>query len=177
MQVVVDWFQTNLGFLPPQLLVTLVSMLPLIELRGGIPLARLLMLPLWQALLFSAIGNILPIPFILFFIEKIFDWLRPTKHFGGIVKKLEARALGKSDGIQKAEFLGLTLFVGNRRMDGSSHCVASQDRQEEGLSGHSARHCTCIDDHVFHFLRRVRDVIKIAAVHSPGWDNDCPRRI
>ena len=70
------------------------------------------MLPLWQALLFSAIGNILPIPFILFFIEKIFDWLRPTKHFGGIVKKLEARALGKSDGIQKAEFLGLTLFVG-----------------------------------------------------------------
>ena len=112
MQVVVDWFQTNLGFLPPQLLVTLVSMLPLIELRGGIPLARLLMLPLWQALLFSAIGNILPIPFILFFIEKIFDWLRPTKHFGGIVKKLEARALGKSDGIQKAEFLGLTLFVG-----------------------------------------------------------------
>ena len=112
MQVVVDWFQTNLGFLPPQLLVTLVSMLPLIELRGGIPLARLLMLPLWQALLFSAIGNILPIPFILFFIEKIFGWLRPTKHFGGIVKKLEARALGKSDGIQKAEFLGLTLFVG-----------------------------------------------------------------
>ena len=112
MQVVVDWFQTNLGFLPPQLLVTLVSMLPLIELRGGIPLARLLMLPLWQALLFSAIGNILPIPFILFFLEKIFDWLRPTKHFGGIVKKLEARALGKSDGIQKAEFLGLTLFVG-----------------------------------------------------------------
>ena len=112
MQVVVDWFQTNLGFLPPQLLVTLVSMLPLIELRGGIPLARLFMLPLWQALLFSAIGNILPIPFILFFIEKIFDWLRPTKHFGGIVKKLEARALGKSYGIQKAEFLGLTLFVG-----------------------------------------------------------------
>ena len=111
MQVIVDWFQTNLG-LPPQLLVTLVSMLPLIELRGGIPLARLLMLPLWQALLFSAIGNILPIPCILFFIEKIFDWLRPTKHFGGIVKKLEARALGKSDGIQKAEFLGLTLFVG-----------------------------------------------------------------
>ena len=106
------WFSTHFSFLPPQLAVLLVSMVPLVELRGGIPLARLLMLPLWQALLFSAIGNILPIPFILFFIEKIFDWLRPTKHFGGIVKKLEARALGKSDGIQKAEFLGLTLFVG-----------------------------------------------------------------
>lgn len=112
MQFVVDWFQNNLGFLPPQLLVVLVSMLPLIELRGGIPFARLLMLPLEQAILFSVIGNIIPIPFILLFINKIFDWLRPTKLFGGIVKKLEARAMNKSDGIQKAEFWGLTMFVG-----------------------------------------------------------------
>ena len=109
MQVVVDWFQTNLGFLPPQLLVTLVSMLPLIELRGGIPLARLLMLPLWQALLFSAIGNILPIPFILFFIEKIFDWLRPTKTFGGIVEKLEKRSLSGSRCREQADGRELSL--------------------------------------------------------------------
>ena len=112
MTVVVDWVQAHLGFLPPQVLVVIVSMLPVIELRGGIPLARLLMLPLWQAILFSAIGNVLPIPFILFFIRKIFDWLRPTKLFGPIVEKLEARALRKSDGVKKAEFMGLLLFVG-----------------------------------------------------------------
>jgi uncharacterized membrane protein len=104
--------QAHLGFLPPQILVVIVSMLPVIELRGGIPLARLLMLPLWQAIVFSAIGNILPIPFILLFVEKVFDWLRPTKLFGPLVEKLEKRALSKSDGIKKAEFWGLALFVG-----------------------------------------------------------------
>ncbi|MBR6398637.1 MAG: small multi-drug export protein [Lachnospiraceae bacterium] len=112
MTVVVDWVQAHLGFLPPQILVVIVSMLPVIELRGGIPLARLLMLPLWQAIVFSAIGNILPIPFILLFVEKVFDWLRPTKLFGPLVEKLEKRALSKSDGIKKAEFWGLALFVG-----------------------------------------------------------------
>lgn len=106
------WFSTHLSFLPPQLAVLLVSMVPLVELRGGIPLARLLELPLSQALIFSGIGNIIPIPFILLFIRRIFDWMRPTKAFGGIVRKLEARAMNKSDNIQKAEFWGLMLFVG-----------------------------------------------------------------
>ena len=94
------------------IIVFLISMVPLIELRGGIPLARILMLPLWQAIFFSVLGNIIPIPFILLFIERIFDWMRPTRLFGGIVKKLEARALSKSEGIQRAEFMGLLLFVG-----------------------------------------------------------------
>ena len=90
----------------------LVSMLPLVELRGGIPFARLLMLPLPEAILFSVIGNILPIPFILLFIDKVFDWLRPTRHFGGFVQKLEDRAMSKSSGVSKAEFWGLVAFVG-----------------------------------------------------------------
>ena len=106
------WFSTHFSFLPPQLAVLLVSMVPVVELRGGIPLARLLGLPLGQALLFSGIGNIIPIPFILLFIRKIFDWLRPTKLFGSLVEKLEARAMNKSDRIQKAEFWGLMGFVG-----------------------------------------------------------------
>ncbi len=90
----------------------LVSMLPLVELRGGIPFARMLQLPLEQAILFSVIGNIIPIPFILLFIRKIFAWLRPTKLFGGFVKKMEQRAMSKSDSIASAEFIGLMLFVG-----------------------------------------------------------------
>ncbi len=106
------WFSKHFSFLPPQLALLLVSMVPIVELHGGIPLARLLELPLSEGLIFSAIGNIIPIPFILLFIRKIFDWLRPTKMFGGIVKKLEARAMNKSDNIQKAEFWGLMLFVG-----------------------------------------------------------------
>lgn len=107
-----EWFSVHLSFLPPQLAVVLTSMLPLVELRGGIPLARLLGLPLGEAILFSVGGNIIPIPFILLFIRKIFDWMRPTKLFGGLVTRLEDKAMNKSDGIVKAEFMGLLLFVG-----------------------------------------------------------------
>jgi uncharacterized membrane protein len=112
MQTFVQWFSEHLSFLPPQLAVMLVSMLPLVELRGGIPFARLLMLPLPEAILFSVIGNILPIPFILLFIDKIFDWLRPTRLFGNFIRKLEERAIKKSSGVSKAEFWGLVAFVG-----------------------------------------------------------------
>ena len=111
MNPLAQWFVSHPQF-PPQLAVTLLSMFPLLELRAGIPLARILGLPLQQAILFSVIGNIIPIPFILLFIRRIFDWLRPTKFFGGIVRKLEARAMNKSDRISRAEFWGLVAFVG-----------------------------------------------------------------
>ena len=112
MESFVQWFATHLSWLPPQLAVFVISLFPILENRAGIILAFMLKLPLGQAILFSAIGNVLPIPFILLFIRKIFDWLRPTKFFGGIVKKLEDRALRKSDRVRRAEFLGLLLFVG-----------------------------------------------------------------
>ena len=112
MESFVQWFASHVSWLPPQAAVFVISLFPILENRAGIILAFMLQLPLWQAILFSAIGNVLPIPFILFFIRKIFDWLRPTKLFGPIVEKLEARALRKSDGVKKAEFMGLLLFVG-----------------------------------------------------------------
>ena len=111
MNPLLQWFVDHPGF-PPQLAVTLVSMLPILELRAGIPLARVLSLPLQEAILFSVIGNIIPIPFILLFIRRIFGFLRPTKMFGGIIRKLEVRAMNKSDRIRKAEFWGLVAFVG-----------------------------------------------------------------
>ena len=112
MDAFVQWFAEHVTWMPPQLAVLLISLFPILENRAGIILAFMLKLPLGQALLFSAIGNVLPIPFILLFIRKIFDWLRPTKFFGKIVEKLEARAMRKSEGVKKAEFLGLLLFVG-----------------------------------------------------------------
>ncbi len=112
MDTAVQWFSTHLGFMPPQLAVLLISMFPIVELRGGIPLARILELPLFQAIFFSVLGNIIPIPFILLFIRKIFAWLRPTKHFGKLIAKLEKRAMNKSDSIANAEFWGLAIFVG-----------------------------------------------------------------
>lgn len=113
MQVLIEWFSTHLApYVSEQMAVFLVSLLPLLELRGGFVLAALLDLPPAQYIPICIIGNIIPIPFILLFIKKIFDWLRPTKLLGGIVAKLENKAMNKSSALEKGEFIGLVLFVG-----------------------------------------------------------------
>ena len=104
-----------LGGLPPELIVFIISMIPILELRGGLIAASLLHIPMWRAIGFCIAGNILPIPFILLFIEKILDWMEGCKI--GWMRKLalwlKARALGeKSQKIRKYEFIGLLLFVG-----------------------------------------------------------------
>jgi uncharacterized membrane protein len=87
-------------------------MIPILELRGGMIAAAVLKVPVVRAVIICMIGNILPIPFILLFITRIFDWLKSTKLFKPMVQKLEAKAMGKSDSIKKREFIGLLLFVG-----------------------------------------------------------------
>jgi uncharacterized membrane protein len=72
----------------------------------------LLEVPLLQAIPLCIVGNLVPIPFILLFIKKIFAWMKNFKIFRGLVEKLENRAMRKSDSVSNAEFLGLTLFVG-----------------------------------------------------------------
>ncbi|MBR2825246.1 MAG: small multi-drug export protein [Solobacterium sp.] len=112
MQAFIDWFMSTIGqYISPELSVFLVSMLPLIELRGGIIVARLLNMEMWKAILFSVLGNILPIPFILFFIKKIFHWMA-NHHMGGIVDRMLKRAEKNRAKIEKYGFWGLTLFVG-----------------------------------------------------------------
>ena len=98
MQIVTDWFLSHPGF-PPQLAVTLISMFPILELRAGIPLARMAELPLGQAIFFSVLGNVIPIPFILLFITPIFAWLKKAKIFRPMVEWLEKRSMGKSEKI------------------------------------------------------------------------------
>ncbi len=98
--------------LPKELIIFVVSMLPLIELRGGLILAPILDIPMLKAIPICLAGNILPIPFILWFITPIFAWLKKTKLFKPLVEKLETKSMGKSDRIQKYEFWGLVLFVG-----------------------------------------------------------------
>ncbi len=104
-------FLHNLG-LSAEGVVFFISMLPLLELRGGILAASFLQVDYIRAALICLLGNIIPIPFILLFITPIFDRLKKTKLFRPMVEKLEAKAMGKSEQIQKYEFLGLLLFVG-----------------------------------------------------------------
>lgn len=89
-----------------------VSMLPIVELRGAIPIGVGLGLPLWEAIVISVIGNIIPVPFIILFIKKIFAWMRgKSDRLNGVVEKLEAKAEAKKGTIEKYEFWGLFIFV------------------------------------------------------------------
>ena len=108
----INWFTNTLSFMPKELIAFIISMVPILELRGGLVAASLLGIGIWQAVIICFIGNILPIPFILLFITPIFNWMKTTKLFSPLVHKLEKKSMAKSDKIQKYEFLGLVLFVG-----------------------------------------------------------------
>ena len=113
MESLVTWFATTLGpYISEKAVVFLISMMPLLELRGGLLASSLLKVSAVQAIPICIIGNILPIPFILLFIKKIFQWMKKIKCFRGLIEKLENRAMGRSEKIQQYEFWGLVLFVG-----------------------------------------------------------------
>ena len=113
MESLVQWFTTHLSpYISEQAVVFLISMLPMLELRGGLLAASLLKIPPVQAIPVCIIGNIIPIPFILLFIKQIFKWMKEIKVFRPFIVKLEERAMGRSDQIRKYEFWGLVAFVG-----------------------------------------------------------------
>ena len=113
MDSLVQLFSSTLGqYVSEEVVVFLISMLPLIELRGGLLAASLLKVSIYKAIPLCIIGNIIPIPFILLFIRAIFDWMKRWKIFRGIIEKLEKRAMSKSDQVTRYEFWGLVLFVG-----------------------------------------------------------------
>jgi len=101
-----------LGAIPAELVVFIISLFPILECRGGMIAASLLGVNYWVALLISIVGNLLPIPFIFLFIEKIFNLMKKTKFFGKIVNKIEEKAMSKSEKITKYKKWGLLLFVG-----------------------------------------------------------------
>lgn len=87
------------------------SMVPVVELRGGIPygLSQGLEWPL--VYLIAVVGNLLPIPFILLFVRRILQWMKRYERLGRIAKHLEARAAKRSDRVRKSEVIGLCMFV------------------------------------------------------------------
>ena len=106
-------FAVTLGkYVSKEAVVFIISMIPILELRGGLIVSKLLEVPITTAIPLCIIGNIIPIPFILLFIKQIFKWMKKIRLFRGLVEKLEQKAMGKSDNIKKYEFWGLVLFVG-----------------------------------------------------------------
>ncbi|MBQ7677327.1 MAG: small multi-drug export protein [Lachnospiraceae bacterium] len=113
MQAIVEAFSNTLGqHISAELCVFIISMMPILELRGGLLAAWSLNVPITTAIPICIIGNIIPIPFILLFIRQVFEWAKKVSFLRGIVERLEARAMKKSADVANYEFLGLMLFVG-----------------------------------------------------------------
>ena len=112
-RVMVDLFSGLTGLkYGRELVVFIISLMPILELRGGLIAAALLGLKGLPSFIICFIGNIIPIPLILWFITPIFDRLKKTKLFSGLVNKIESKAISKKAQIEKLQYIGLMLFVG-----------------------------------------------------------------
>lgn len=100
------------GKISSEVIAFIVSMMPVLELRGGLIAAKIMEIDFLKAFIICYIGNMLPIPFILLFIRKIFNWLKKMPAVKKTIVKLEARSIRKADKIQKYRLWGLLLFVG-----------------------------------------------------------------
>lgn len=91
----------------------LVSLIPFIELRGGIVLGHALAMDPLRTFLICFLANCIPVPFVILLTRPIFSWLKKTKLLSGFVNKLEAKLEKKSGQIteHKYWFVGLLLFV------------------------------------------------------------------
>ena len=106
---IVELFQNSVS---KELLVFIISLCPILELRGGLLAASLLKLPYLKAAILSIFGNILPIPFILVFMNKILIFLENISFTKKFAEFLRNKATKNKPQIDKYGFWGLTLFVG-----------------------------------------------------------------
>lgn len=113
MESLASWFAATLGTkIPAEAVVFIVSLLPILECRGGLLVASLLNVDIRTAIPITVIGNMIPIPFLLLFIKRLFVFLKRFRLFRPFVEKQERRAASKSSALSNGEFLGLLLFVG-----------------------------------------------------------------
>ena len=110
MTMLINWAtQTMLG----KVLTTFfISMLPIIELRAGLPYGIALGVPYFTALVASVLGNMVPVPFIILFIRRIFAWLRSIlPKCDAIISRLEEKAHIKGAVVRKYSTIGLCILV------------------------------------------------------------------
>lgn len=98
--------------LSPYAVIFVISLLPFVELRGGLIAAAILNIPWYYAFPVCFVANMLPIPFILLFIRQIFKLLKKLNKIKPMIEKLESKARKKGKKIQKGWLAGLILFVG-----------------------------------------------------------------
>lgn len=98
------------------LIVFLVSMVPLIELRGAIPVSQGFGLPIVQSYILCIVGNMIPVPFIYLFARKFLEWGQDNKIIGGICRFFLVKGKKGGEKLQskagRGLFVALFLFVG-----------------------------------------------------------------
>ena len=99
------------GKVSSEIIAFIVSLLPILELRGGLIASKLMGIDFVRAFIICYIGNMLPIPFILFFIRKIFNLLKKNSRIAAIINRIEEKSLSKADKVKKYRLWGLFLFV------------------------------------------------------------------
>ena len=95
-----------------EIIVFIISLMPILELRGGLLAASLLGLNPIRSYIISVIGNIIPVPFILWFITSIIDFMRKRKRLSKVANWLDGKVEKHKEQIEKFGFWGLVLFVG-----------------------------------------------------------------
>lgn len=105
----IEFWGTTAGSI---LMTLLISMVPVLELRAAIPAGVIAGLDIPVVVIVAIIGNLIPIPFIIVFIRKIFKWMQTkSEKLAALVKRLEDKADRKKDKVLKYEFWGLMFFV------------------------------------------------------------------
>lgn len=107
METILDWIKS----LQAEWAVLISSVLPIIELRGAIPLGVGLGMGLWKTFILAYIGSCLPVPILIFFFKPIMAWLRGTKIFSPFAEWLHRRTERRSSKMRKYSLLGLFVFV------------------------------------------------------------------
>lgn len=100
------------GTAPKEVIVFIISLLPILELRGGMLAASFLKIPYIKAAIICIVGNLLPIPFILLLLERILQLMEKISFTKPLALWLREKAAKNKEAIDKYGFWGLVLFVG-----------------------------------------------------------------
>ena len=106
-----DTLYNTFSFGGPYFALFIISMIPLVELRGAVILGAAMQLDWQLVLLISLLGNIIPVPFVLSFGKRLIHWLKTIPLFSGLAHRYEAKLLSNADKINTYSLLGLCLFV------------------------------------------------------------------
>ena len=107
----IEAIEAYLAGINHELAVFLISMFPIVELRGAIPFGVALGVG-WRSVYFlSVLGNVIPAPFIILFFRPVIEYLEKTKLFGKLASKIKNRANSKVKDVNRYKMLGICLFV------------------------------------------------------------------